>query len=413
MRVGQRQRAGARPWRLSSEIGDHAIRVAVARHRRFALRPHVGQARPVRVAVQEIDIIVERGPAAPEPGPFDDVARHRIVEFRDSLGRECVVPRAQCDKRETERIGVGARGQGLQNRQQKEANRKQRTAHPDPPVRAVISQDIGRPRHRNSRTWQFRRRGVGSAPVFAKPRKTIQAMFKGSMPALVTPFAQGAVDFGALKSLVEWQIAEGSHGLVPVGTTGESPTLTHDEHEKVIEAVVATAAGRVPVIAGAGSNNTVEAIRFRGTRQGRGRRCRAGRHALLQQADAEGADRPFQRAERDRDPDHHLQHPAPVGDRHAARHDGRACQAAQHHRGQGCHRRPQPRAEAADHLRQGIRPAVGRGRHRRRLQRAGRGGVHLGHGQCRAKALRRDAGGDTCRRLCQGARLPGPADAAS
>jgi 4-hydroxy-tetrahydrodipicolinate synthase len=87
-------------------------------------------------------------------------------------------------------------------------------------------------------------------------------MFKGSMPALVTPFSDGAVDFEALKSLVEWQIAEGSHGLVPVGTTGESPTLTHDEHEKVIEAVVAAAAGRVPVIAGAGSNNTVEAVRF-------------------------------------------------------------------------------------------------------------------------------------------------------
>jgi 4-hydroxy-tetrahydrodipicolinate synthase len=65
-------------------------------------------------------------------------------------------------------------------------------------------------------------------------------MFKGSMPALVTPFSDGAVDFDALKSLVEWQIAEGSHGLVPVGTTGESPTLTHDEHEKVIEVVVAT-----------------------------------------------------------------------------------------------------------------------------------------------------------------------------
>ena len=87
-------------------------------------------------------------------------------------------------------------------------------------------------------------------------------MFQGSMPALVTPFKDGAVDFDALKRLVEWQIAEGSHGLVPVGTTGESPTLTHDEHERVIEAVVATAAGRVPVIAGAGSNNTVEAIRF-------------------------------------------------------------------------------------------------------------------------------------------------------
>ncbi len=82
------------------------------------------------------------------------------------------------------------------------------------------------------------------------------------MPALVTPFTDGEVDHDALKSLVEWQIAEGSHGLVPVGTTGESPTLSHEEHEQVVEAVVSSAAGRVPVIAGAGSNNTVEAIRF-------------------------------------------------------------------------------------------------------------------------------------------------------
>ena len=87
-------------------------------------------------------------------------------------------------------------------------------------------------------------------------------MFKGSMPALVTPFKDGAVDFDTLKKLVDWQIAEGSSALVPVGTTGESPTLTHEEHEQVIEAVVAAAAGRVPVIAGAGSNNTIEAIRF-------------------------------------------------------------------------------------------------------------------------------------------------------
>jgi 4-hydroxy-tetrahydrodipicolinate synthase len=87
-------------------------------------------------------------------------------------------------------------------------------------------------------------------------------MFKGSMPALVTPFKDGAVDFETLKSLVDWQIAEGSTGLVPVGTTGESPTLTHDEHEAVIKAVVQQAAGRVPVIAGAGSNNTAEARRF-------------------------------------------------------------------------------------------------------------------------------------------------------
>ncbi len=87
-------------------------------------------------------------------------------------------------------------------------------------------------------------------------------MLKGSMPALVTPFKNGQVDFDALKHLVEWQIGEGSSALVPVGTTGESPTLSHEEHEAVIETVVRAAAGRVPVIAGAGSNNTVEAIRF-------------------------------------------------------------------------------------------------------------------------------------------------------
>jgi 4-hydroxy-tetrahydrodipicolinate synthase len=84
----------------------------------------------------------------------------------------------------------------------------------------------------------------------------------GSMPALVTPFRDGAVDFEALEALVDWQIDMGSSGLVPVGTTGESPTLGHEEHEAVVEVVVRAAAGRVPVIAGAGSNNTAEAIRF-------------------------------------------------------------------------------------------------------------------------------------------------------
>lgn len=87
-------------------------------------------------------------------------------------------------------------------------------------------------------------------------------MFKGSIPALVTPFKNGEVDYDTLKQLVEWHIAEGSHGLAPVGTTGESPTLSHEEHETVVETVVKTAAGRIPVIAGAGSNNTVEAVRF-------------------------------------------------------------------------------------------------------------------------------------------------------
>jgi 4-hydroxy-tetrahydrodipicolinate synthase len=88
------------------------------------------------------------------------------------------------------------------------------------------------------------------------------AMITGSLPALVTPFANGKVDVDALKKLVDWHIDQGSHGLVPVGTTGESPTLTHEEHDMVVEVVVAQAAGRVPVIAGAGSNNTAETVRL-------------------------------------------------------------------------------------------------------------------------------------------------------
>ncbi|MGV8939559.1 MAG: 4-hydroxy-tetrahydrodipicolinate synthase [Allorhizobium sp.] len=86
-------------------------------------------------------------------------------------------------------------------------------------------------------------------------------MFKGSYPALVTPFTDaGAVDEAAFAAHVEWQIGEGSTGLVPVGTTGESPTLSHAEHKRVVELCIETASKRVPVIAGAGSNNTVEAI---------------------------------------------------------------------------------------------------------------------------------------------------------
>lgn len=88
-------------------------------------------------------------------------------------------------------------------------------------------------------------------------------MFKGSLTALVTPFSSnGAVDEKAFERLVNWQIEQGSHGLVPVGTTGESPTLTHDEHKRVVTQCVAIADRRVPIIAGAGSNNTVEAVDF-------------------------------------------------------------------------------------------------------------------------------------------------------
>jgi 4-hydroxy-tetrahydrodipicolinate synthase len=87
-------------------------------------------------------------------------------------------------------------------------------------------------------------------------------MFKGSFTALITPFDGDQVDYDAFARIVEHQIVSGTHGLVPVGTTGESPTLTHDEHEKVVEACIAAAKGRVPVIAGAGSNSTREAVKL-------------------------------------------------------------------------------------------------------------------------------------------------------
>ena len=86
-------------------------------------------------------------------------------------------------------------------------------------------------------------------------------MFKGSFVALITPMrADGAVDEDAFARFVDWQITEGTHGLVPVGTTGESPTLSHDEHKRVVEIAISVARGRVPVMAGAGSNSTAEAI---------------------------------------------------------------------------------------------------------------------------------------------------------
>ncbi|OCX66518.1 4-hydroxy-tetrahydrodipicolinate synthase [Thioclava sp. SK-1] len=97
-------------------------------------------------------------------------------------------------------------------------------------------------------------------------------MFKGSIPALITPFKDGELDLDTLKKLVDWHVDQGSHGLVPVGTTGESPTLSHSEHNTVVAEVVKAAAGRIPVIAGAGSNYTREGIE------------------LIQHAQAAGAD---------------------------------------------------------------------------------------------------------------------------
>lgn len=87
-------------------------------------------------------------------------------------------------------------------------------------------------------------------------------MLKGSITALITPFKNGEVDYKSFDSLIEWQIEQGSHGLVPVGTTGESPTLTHEEHKAIIRRCVQVTNGRIPVIAGTGSNSTHEAVDF-------------------------------------------------------------------------------------------------------------------------------------------------------
>lgn len=89
-------------------------------------------------------------------------------------------------------------------------------------------------------------------------------MFRGAITALITPFKNGDIDWAAFDALVEWQIAEGIHGLVPCGTTGESPTLSHDEHKKVVRRCVQISGKRVPVIAGSGSNSTREALELTG-----------------------------------------------------------------------------------------------------------------------------------------------------
>src|SRR5579872_807929 len=101
---------------------------------------------------------------------------------------------------------------------------------------------------------------MGSSRPARRHVMTAKTSFRGSFTALVTPFKNGAVDERVFRELVDWQIAEGTNGLVPVGTTGESPTLSHDEHKKVVEWCVVQSNGRVPVIAGSGSNSTAEAV---------------------------------------------------------------------------------------------------------------------------------------------------------
>ncbi|HPY40067.1 MAG TPA: dihydrodipicolinate synthase family protein, partial [Thiolinea sp.] len=87
-------------------------------------------------------------------------------------------------------------------------------------------------------------------------------MFQGSYVALITPFRDGQIDEAALRRIVNWQIEQGTHGLIPMGTTGESPTVSQAEHEQVIRIVIEETAGRIPVIAGAGSNNPIESVHY-------------------------------------------------------------------------------------------------------------------------------------------------------
>ena len=169
-------------------------------------------------------------------------------------------------------------------------------------------------------------------------------MIKGSIPALVTPFKNGELDLVTLKKLVEWHIAEGSTGLVPVGTTGESPTLSHDEHQKVIEVVVQTAAGRVPVIAGAGSNNTSEGISLIRFAEKVGADAALVVTPYYNKPNPSRAGGAFHRPARllqsaDRD----LQHPRPLGRGYVARHHGPTGETAAHHRCQRRHRQDRAR----------------------------------------------------------------------
>src|SRR5471032_151910 len=107
--------------------------------------------------------------------------------------------------------------------------------------------------------WPSRNRENGSEGT---TMTSVRERIKGSIPALITPMKNGKVDEAAFRKFVSWQIEQGSQGLVPCGTTGESPTLSPEEHMRVVQICVEEAAGRVPVIAGAGSNSTTEAIAF-------------------------------------------------------------------------------------------------------------------------------------------------------
>ena len=212
--------------------------------------------------------------------------------------------------------------------------------------------------------------------------------FRGSFTALVTPFKNGSLDEAAFRALVNWQIAEGTHGLVPVGTTGESPTVSHDEHKRVVEWCIDEAKGRVPVIAGAGSNSTKEAIEL-------------AQHAEKAGADAVLVVTPYYNKPTQEGMYQHFKAindaigipiiiynipPRSVIDMSRGHHDA-AVRAEEHRRRQGRDRQHGAGVAAARGDGRGLQPAVGRGRHRARLHGAWRPWLHLGHLQRRAAAV--------------------------
>ena len=226
---------------------------------------------------------------------------------------------------------------------------------------------------------------------------TAKTSFRGSFTALVTPFKNGSLDEAGFRGLVDWQIAEGTNGLVPVGTTGESPTLSHDEHKRVVEWCVDQAKGKVPVVAGSGSNSTREAIELSQHAEKAGADRRADRDALLQQADPGRSLQPLQGDQRrHRHPDHHLQHPRTFGGRHVGRDHDAAVRTEEHRRRQGCDRQHGAGIATARGHGRGLQPALGRGRDRARLHGAWRPWLHFGDVERGAAAVLRSSRARAC-----------------
>jgi hypothetical protein len=213
---------------------------------------------------------------------------------------------------------------------------------------------------------------------------TAKTSFRGSFTALVTPFKNGALDEKAFRDIVEWQISEGTNGLVPVGTTGESPTLSHDEHKKVVEWCIDQADGRVPVIAGSGSNSTAEAIEL-------------SRHAEEAGADAVLIVTPYYNKPTQ---EGLYQHYKAINDAIGIpiiiyNIPGRSIVDMSVE----TMTRLFQRVAAARCDGTGLQSALGRGHHCARLHGARRPRLHLGHIECRAAPVRRIPGGLPERRL--------------